>query len=119
VLLWAWCPVFGGLLIIHQKGEPLIFQEEMSDQVETLTYKTISLHTLQNKTLKSFFVVFHLTSQYIDIYKKHPENILRSCQQASLKPSKKRSRNTQLLFIFFLMVPISKLVRSHIPIHIN
>jgi hypothetical protein len=30
-------PVFGGLLIIHQKGEPLIFQEEMSDQVGTLT----------------------------------------------------------------------------------
>jgi hypothetical protein len=29
---------FGGILIIHQKGEPLIFQEEMSDQVETLTY---------------------------------------------------------------------------------
>jgi hypothetical protein len=30
-------PVLGGLLIIHQKGEPLIFQEEMSDQVEPLT----------------------------------------------------------------------------------
>jgi hypothetical protein len=30
-------PVFGGLLIIYQKGEPLIFQEEMSDQVGTLT----------------------------------------------------------------------------------
>jgi hypothetical protein len=32
-------PVFGGLLIIYQKGEPLIFQEEMSGQVETLTVK--------------------------------------------------------------------------------
>jgi hypothetical protein len=55
-------PVFGGLLIIYQKGEPLIFQEEMSDQVETLTLKKI---VLSKRSFVTFWGKIENPSYYI------------------------------------------------------